>query len=97
MNNFWFLCDFFLMEKTSIPEITNRHSCSDGDVITDINEYLDCSKAKFEYRFENEQHTREAQFEDFTLHKTIGMGAFGRVMLVNHKSDKETFLAMKVS
>lgn len=88
---------FFLMDKTYTLDIANEPSCTDQDVITDITEYLHCSKVKFDYRFENEQHTREAQFEDFILHKTIGMGAFGRVLLVNHKSDEKTFLAMKVS
>ncbi|CAI6371381.1 unnamed protein product, partial [Macrosiphum euphorbiae] len=37
-----------------------------------------------------------SEIGDFIFHKTIGLGAFGRVMLVNHKSKPEQFLAMKV-
>lgn len=84
------------ISKIITLDISSEHGCSDVD-ITDIGEYLECSKVKFEHRLEHEQHTREALFEDFILHKTIGIGAFGRVLLVNHKSDAKKFLAMKVS
>ncbi|VVC44770.1 Protein kinase domain,Protein kinase-like domain,Serine/threonine-protein kinase, active [Cinara cedri] len=63
--------------------------------ISNIKEYLDCSKIKFEYRLTNDK-MQLSTFDDFVLLKTIGLGAFGRVFLVHHKSDNKTFLAMKV-
>lgn len=63
--------------------------------INKIEEYLECSKINFENRL-SQQPMNESSINDFVFHKTIGMGAFGRVMLVNHKSKPEKFLAMKV-
>lgn len=64
--------------------------------IKDIQEYLVISKTMFEHRLNNFD-MEESKFKDFILHKTIGLGAYGRVWLVNHKSDDNKFLAMKVS
>lgn len=67
-------------------------------ILEDINkvqEYLECSKLNFENRLRRQQ-MNDSAVDDFTFHKTIGMGAFGRVMLVNHKLKPEVFLAMKV-
>lgn len=69
--------------------------CVKDDTIN-FDEYLDCSKVLFENRLKYGIVT-QSKFDDFILHKTIGMGSFGRVILVNHKSDNNTFLAMKVS
>ncbi|XP_050534999.1 cAMP-dependent protein kinase catalytic subunit alpha-like [Daktulosphaira vitifoliae] len=63
--------------------------------IKSIEEYLNCAKKVFERRLENEKMIR-TKADEFILHKTIGLGAFGRVLLVNHNSDPNTFLAMKV-
>lgn len=81
------------------PPSVNRKKSTDHDCkLEDLNknqEYLDCCKIHFENRLKKRQ-TVESSFHDFIIHKTIGMGAFGRVMLVNHKSDPKKFLAMKV-
>lgn len=74
--------------------IVNETRCSKG--INNIEAYLNCAKAMFEVRAKKVL-IAESSFEDFVIHKTIGMGAFGRVLLVNHKSDNKTLLAMKVS
>ncbi|XP_025191950.1 cAMP-dependent protein kinase catalytic subunit beta-like [Melanaphis sacchari] len=63
--------------------------------INKIQDYLECSKKNFEERLK-QQPMNESSFHDFVLHKTIGVGAFGRVMLVNHKLDSNKFLAMKI-
>ncbi|XP_050430643.1 cAMP-dependent protein kinase catalytic subunit alpha-like [Adelges cooleyi] len=60
-----------------------------------ILEYLECAAKLFETRLENEK-IAESKVDEFQLIKTIGVGAFGRVILVTHKSDPNTFLAMKV-
>ncbi|XP_050440041.1 cAMP-dependent protein kinase catalytic subunit alpha-like [Adelges cooleyi] len=62
---------------------------------TSVSEYLECATKLFKNRLENEKII-ESKFDDFNLIKTIGKGAFGRVILVNHKSDPKTFLAMKI-
>lgn len=64
--------------------------------LSSISEYLECATKLFETRLENEKIT-ESKVDEFQLIKTIGVGAFGRVILVTHKSDPNTFLAMKVS
>ncbi|XP_026816004.1 cAMP-dependent protein kinase catalytic subunit beta-like [Rhopalosiphum maidis] len=63
--------------------------------INKIQDYLECSKKNFEDRLK-QQPMNESSFHDFILHKTIGVGAFGRVMLVNHKLHPNKFLAMKI-
>lgn len=74
-----------------------ENDCIPGqNVISDVKQYLDCAKIEFEHRLNNEKMVLST-FDDFKLHKTIGLGSFGRVILVNHKSDSNTFLAMKVS
>jgi len=75
--------------------ISNEHNNCVLEDTSKINDYLKCSKMSFEYRL-NQQPMNESSLDDFVLHKTIGLGAFGRVMLVNHKSDPKKFLAMKV-
>lgn len=74
--------------------IGHNNNCMLED-IDKIQEYLECSKINFENRLKR-QPMKESSVNDFTFHKTIGMGAFGRVMLVNHKLDPRKFLAMKV-
>lgn len=64
--------------------------------LNDLVEYLDCSKAVFENRLDGDK-IEESSLNDFTLHRTIGVGAFGRVILVSHKVDPNKYLAMKVS
>lgn len=83
------------MNEAGINQSNNENDCSKHNV-HGIDEYLDCSKLLFERRYNNES-IEESSLDDFVLHKTIGVGAFGRVLLVNHKSDRETYLAMKVS
>jgi len=63
--------------------------------ISKIQDYLECSKRNFEDRLK-QRPMNESSFHDFVLHKTIGVGAFGRVMLVNHKLNPDKFFAMKV-
>jgi len=66
--------------------------------VTDIKEYLKCSKLQFEKRLnDNLDNIKQCHVSDFVLLKTIGIGAFCRVLLVHHKSDDTKFLAMKVS
>ncbi|XP_060876150.1 cAMP-dependent protein kinase catalytic subunit beta-like [Metopolophium dirhodum] len=90
----------------STSSIKNRKSVEYGIIsqhdnnciledINKIQEYLECSKINFENRL-RQQQMDESSVDDFIFHKTIGMGAFGRVMLVNHKLKPETFLAMKI-
>lgn len=66
------------------------------EITSTLKEYLDCSKINFENRLNNTK-IQLSTFSDFILHKTIGLGAFGRVYLVHHKSNNKKFLAMKVS
>lgn len=73
--------------------INSEIRCSKA--INNIETYLNCAKSMFEERI-NRVLIAESSFQDFIVHKTIGMGAFGRVLLVNHKSDNKTLLAMKV-
>ncbi|CAI6356219.1 unnamed protein product [Macrosiphum euphorbiae] len=76
--------------------ITTPHD--NNCILEDINkiqEYLECSKINFENRLK-QQPMNESAVGDFIFHKTIGMGAFGRVMLVNHKLKPEPILSMKV-
>jgi len=75
---------------------TRRNNQCILEDISKIQEYLECSKSNFEDRLK-QQPMIESSINDFVFHKTIGMGAFGRVMLVNHKSKPDKFLAMKVS
>lgn len=82
--------DEVIVDDTSV--IVN--SCT-NDSINNVGEYLDCTKVMFERRLMDESK-KQSSLEDFILHRTIGIGAFGRVLLVNHKSDVKTFLAMKV-
>lgn len=73
----------------------NDHGCAKEDyTIESVQEYLNCSKTVFEIRL-NEQ-MKKSSYDDFILHQSIGEGAFGRVMLVHHKSDENVFFAMKV-
>lgn len=84
----------------NVDEIVNvtinvvENGCT-KDNINNVGEYLNCSKMMFEHRLKNE-YMKQSSLDDFILHKTIGVGAFGRVLLVNHKSDDKKFLAMKV-
>lgn len=48
----------------------------------------------FELRLNTQM--KKSSFDDFILHQSIGEGAFGRVLLVQYKSDENTFFAMKV-
>jgi len=80
------------VEYDIIPQHDNNCILED---ISKIQEYLECSKINFENRL-RQQPMITSSVNDFIFHKTIGMGAFGRVMLVNHKLKPETFLAMKV-
>jgi hypothetical protein len=74
---------------------TDRNNNCILEDINKIQDYLECSKKNFEDRLK-QQPMDESSFHDFILHKTIGVGAFGRVMLVNHKLHPNKFLAMKV-
>lgn len=85
-------------ENSSVEytDVISRHN--NNCILEDINkiqEYLECSKINFEDRLK-QQPMDESSINDFIFHKTIGVGAFGRVMLVNHKSKPDKFLAMKV-
>lgn len=92
-----FLDSIFKLSENCTTDMAVEHKCT-KESINNIQEYLDCSKIMFEYRLNNnDQLIEPAVFEDFVLHKTIGLGAYGRVLLVNHKSDGQKFLAMKVS
>lgn len=73
----------------------NDHGCDKEDYkIENIQEYLNCSKTVFERRLTEQM--KKSSFDDFILHQSIGEGAFGRVILVQHKSDENAFFAMKV-
>lgn len=63
---------------------------------TSVQEFLNFSKTKFEIRFSQENKT-VTPIDDFEVIKTIGVGGFGRVFLVNHKVEPQKYLAMKVS
>jgi len=56
--------------------------------------WLEKAKEEFEERWANPRKPN-AKLEDFNMTKTLGAGAFGRVVLVQHKSSKE-FYAMKI-
>lgn len=86
-----------LTQKQNKPsEIDDDRSCeTEKNKIENIQVYFDCSKTMFENSLKNEKF-KKSSISDFILHEPIGMGAFGRVLLVHHKSDKNTFLAMKV-
>lgn len=91
-----FLDGMFKLSEIKITDMTIETNCT-GESINNVQEYLDCSKIMFERRLNSDKMVESAVFEDFILHKTIGMGTFGRVLLVNHKSNGKKFLAMKVS
>jgi len=86
------------IKKTASVKYASNTGHNNNCLLEDIDkiqEFLECSKINFEDRLKR-QPMNESSINDFTFHKTIGMGAFGRVMLVNHKLNPGKFLAMKV-
>merc|ERR1712113_1250917 len=59
-----------------------------------VKEFLEKCKSEFEEKWNHPKHNT-ASLEDFERLKTLGTGSFGRVMLVQHKSNK-THYAMKI-
>ncbi|XP_076346468.1 cAMP-dependent protein kinase catalytic subunit 1-like isoform X4 [Tachypleus tridentatus] len=60
----------------------------------DFEQFLEEAKEKFEKKWNNPSKNT-ASLDDFDRLKTLGTGSFGRVMLVQHKSNKE-YYAMKI-
>lgn len=84
-------------EECVIPQPIDELDSAEKEII-DVKDYLNCCKILFEQRYNNEGSAAvETPFEDFTLHSIVGKGAFGTVVIVNHKSDDSKFFAMKVS
>jgi len=73
-----------------------------GDVLTALNdnnpnevkEFLDRAREDFKVKWESPP-SNTACLDDFDRLKTLGTGSFGRVMLVQHKANKNYF-AMKI-
>jgi len=71
-----------------------KSSHSQGSDGFDFQDFLDKAKKDFEEKWsKNPKNT--ASLDDFERLKTLGTGSFGRVMLVQHKSNK-THYAMKI-
>ncbi|XP_026481705.1 cAMP-dependent protein kinase catalytic subunit beta-like [Ctenocephalides felis] len=61
----------------------------------DYDLYLRKAKVKFEHRY-NKEFVENAKLDDFILLRTLGAGAFGRVILVKHKAKPGVAYAMKL-
>lgn len=62
--------------------------------LTPFEKFLEDAKKSFEQKW-NSPATNTATLDDFDRVKTLGTGSFGRVMLVQHKAQKDYF-AMKI-
>merc|ERR1711874_179440 len=72
----------------------NTATTKKGDSTESVQDFLDKAKKDFEEKWsKNPKNT--ASLDDFERLKTLGTGSFGRVMLVQHKSNK-THYAMKI-
>jgi len=72
----------------------NAATSKKGDASENVKEFLEKAKEEFEEKWKNPSKNTAA-LEDFDLLKTLGTGSFGRVMLVQHKANKE-YYAMKI-
>ncbi|EFX66419.1 hypothetical protein DAPPUDRAFT_229422 [Daphnia pulex] len=73
----------------------NIQKISSSGPITSYKEYLLEAKEKFEDRWRHPHDQREICLDDFYRTRTLASGNFGRVLLVQHKWNKQ-FYAMKV-
>jgi len=85
--------------KMPLPEFgrskeKSKSSHSQGSDGFDFKEFLEKCKSEFEEKWNHPKHNT-ASLDDFERLKTLGTGSFGRVMLVQHKSNK-THYAMKI-
>jgi len=72
----------------------NTATSKKGDSSESVQDFLEKAKKEFEENYaKNPKNT--ACLEDFDRLKTLGTGSFGRVMLVQHRSNK-THYAMKI-
>jgi len=83
--------------KMPLPDFgkkPNKSSHAQGSDGFDFKEFLEKCKSEFEEKWNHPKHNT-ASLDDFERLKTLGTGSFGRVMLVQHKSNK-THYAMKI-
>ncbi|CAE1178605.1 PKA [Acanthosepion pharaonis] len=72
----------------------NAATAKKGDPAENVKEFLAKAKEEFQQKWDHPSHNT-ACLDDFDRIKTLGTGSFGRVMLVQHKANKE-YYAMKI-
>ncbi|XP_021365871.1 cAMP-dependent protein kinase catalytic subunit alpha isoform X5 [Mizuhopecten yessoensis] len=72
----------------------NAAASKKGDSAESVKEFLTKAKEDFTHKWDHPQQNT-ACLDDFDRIKTLGTGSFGRVMLVQHKQNRE-FYAMKI-
>jgi protein kinase A len=73
----------------------NAATVKKGDTVEDVKQILEEAKKEFEEKW-RKPTSSNACLDDFDRKKTLGTGSFGRVMLVQHKKDRDKFYAMKI-
>ncbi|ESO92549.1 hypothetical protein LOTGIDRAFT_190501 [Lottia gigantea] len=72
----------------------NAATAKKGDPAENVKEFLAKAKEDFTQKWDHPSQNN-ACLDDFERIKTLGTGSFGRVMLVQHKANKD-FFAMKI-